>query len=53
MTRRQGRRRKKLLDDLKGRTGYSHLMEEALDRNMWKDRFGRSFEPVVGQTTGW
>ena len=36
MTRRQGRRRKKLLDDLKDRGGYSHLKEEALDRNMWK-----------------
>ena len=32
--RRQGRRRKKLLYDLKDRRGYSHLKEEALDRNM-------------------
>ena len=32
MTGRQGRRRRKLLDDLKERTGYSHLKEEALDR---------------------
>ena len=45
--RRQGRRRQKLLDDLKDRRGYSHLKEEALDRNMWRDRFGRCFEPVV------
>ena len=52
MTRRQGRRRKKLLDGLKDRRGYSHLKEEALDRNMWRDRFGRGFEPVVRQTTG-
>ena len=29
VTRRQGRRRKKLLDDLKDRRGYSHLKEEA------------------------
>ena len=36
MTRRQGRRRKKLLDDLKDRRGYFHLKEEALDRNMWR-----------------
>ena len=50
--RRQGRRRKKLLDDLKDRRGYSHLKEEALDRSMWRDRFGRGFEPVVKQTTG-
>ena len=47
MTRRQGRRRKKLLDDLKDTRGYSHLEEEALDRNMWRDCFGRSYEPVV------
>ena len=31
MTRRRGRRRKKLLDDLKDRRGYCHLKEEALD----------------------
>ena len=29
-----GRRRRKLLDDLKERRGYSHLKEEALDRSM-------------------
>ena len=34
MTSRQGRRHKKLLDDLKDRRGYSHLKEEAVDRNM-------------------
>ena len=31
VTRRRGRRRKKLLDDLKNRRGHSHLKEEALD----------------------
>jgi hypothetical protein len=46
---RQGRRRTKLLDDLKESRGYSHLKEEALDRNMWRDRFGRGFGPVVRQ----
>ena len=51
MTGRQGRRRRKLVDDLKERRGYSHLKEEALDRTMWRARFGRSFEPVVRQTT--
>ena len=51
VTRRRGRRRKKLLDDLKDRRGYSHLKEEALDRTMWRNRFGRSFGPVVRQTT--
>jgi len=27
------------------------LKEEALDRTMWRARFGRSFGPVVRQTT--
>ena len=51
VTRRQGRRRRKLLDDLKERRGYSHLKEEALDRTMWRARFGRGFGPAVRQTT--
>jgi hypothetical protein len=45
------RRRKKLLDDLNERRGYSHLKEEALDRTMWRNRFGGGFEPVVRQNT--
>jgi len=49
--RRRGRRRKKLLDDLNDRRGYSHLKEEALDRTMWRRRFGGGFEPVVRQIT--
>jgi hypothetical protein len=48
---RRGRRRRKLLDDLKERRGYSHLKEEALDRIMWIARFGRGLGPVVRQTT--
>ena len=40
MTGRQGRRRRKILDDLKERRGYCHLNEEALDRtvdsSLWK-----------------
>jgi hypothetical protein len=44
---RRGRRRRKLLDDLKERRGYSHLKEKALDRTMWRARFGRGFGPVV------
>ena len=47
VTERQGRRCRKLLDDLKERRGYSHLKEEALDRTMWRARFG----PVIRQTT--
>ena len=45
------KRRKKLLDDLKDRRGYSHLKEEALDRTMWRNRFGGGFGPVVKQNT--
>jgi len=50
MTGRRGRRRRKLLDDLKERSGYCHLKEEALDQTMWRTRFGRGFGPVVRQT---
>ena len=51
MTGRRGRRRRKLLDDLKKKRGYSNLKEEALNRTMWRARFGRGFGPVVRQTT--
>jgi hypothetical protein len=50
VTGRRVRKRKKLLDDLKERRGYSHLKEEALDRIMWRAGFGRGFGPVVRQT---
>jgi hypothetical protein len=29
------------------------LKDEALDRTMWRARFGRGFGPVVRQTTKW
>ena len=45
--RRRGRRRNKLLGDLQDRRGYCQLKEEALDRTMWRNRFGRGFGPVV------
>jgi hypothetical protein len=47
VTRRRGRRRKQLLDDLGDRRGYSHLKEESLDRIKWRNRFGRGCGPVV------
>ena len=47
VTRRRGRRRKKLLDDLKDRRGYCQLKKEALDRTLWRNRFVRGFGPVV------
>jgi hypothetical protein len=49
VTGRRGRRRRKVLDGLKERRGYSHLKEEALDRTMWTDRFVRGFGTVVTQ----
>jgi len=49
VTGRRGGKRRKLLDDLKERRGYSQLKEEALDRTMWRARFGRGCGPVVRQ----
>jgi hypothetical protein len=51
VTGRQGRRCRKVLDDLKERRGYCHLKEEVLDRTMWRVRFGRVFGSVVRQST--
>jgi hypothetical protein len=51
MTGRRGRRRKRLLDDLKEKGRYWKLKEEALDRTVWRTRFGRGYGPVVRQTT--
>ena len=51
MTGRRGRNRTKLLDDLKERRGYSHLKEGALDRTMWRARFGGGFGAIVRQAT--
>jgi hypothetical protein len=50
VTGRRGRRRRKLLDYLKERRGYSLLNEEALDRKMWKACFGRVFRTAVRRT---
>jgi hypothetical protein len=50
VTGRRVRGRRKLLDGLKERRGYLHLKEDALDRTMWRARFGRGFGPVVRQT---
>jgi hypothetical protein len=50
VTGRQGRKRRKLLDDLKERRVYCHLKDGSLDRTVWRARFGRGFGPVVRQT---
>jgi hypothetical protein len=51
MTGRRGRRRKQLLDDLKKKRRYWKLKDDALDRTLWRIRFGRDYGPVVRQTT--
>jgi hypothetical protein len=48
---RRGRRSKKLLDDFKEKLGYWKLKEDALDRIVWRNRFGRGCGPVVRQTS--
>jgi hypothetical protein len=50
VTGRRGRRCKQLLDDLKEKRRYWKLKEEALDRTLWRTRFGRGYELVVRQT---
>jgi hypothetical protein len=52
VTGRRGRRRKKLTDDLKEKREYWKLKEKALDRIVWRIRFGRGYGPVVRQTKG-
>jgi hypothetical protein len=39
------RRRRQLLDDTKER-GYWKVKEEALDRFLWRTRFGREYVPL-------
>ena len=50
VTRRRGRRPKKLLDDLRKGRGYCHLKEEALNCTMWRNCFGGGIAPVIRQT---
>jgi hypothetical protein len=53
VTGRRGRRRRKLLDELKEMRGYSRLKEEPVTRAMWRAGFGRGFGYVVRQTAIW
>jgi hypothetical protein len=46
-TRRQGRRRKQLLDDLKKARRYWKLKEEAQDRTLRRTQFGRDYGSVA------
>ena len=50
MTGIQGRRRRKVLDDLNERTRYSHLKEEAVDQTV-ESSLGRGSGPVLRQST--
>jgi hypothetical protein len=49
MTGRRGRKSKQLLYDLRERSRYWKLKEEALDRTLWGTRCGRGCRPVVRQ----
>jgi hypothetical protein len=51
VTGRRGRRRKQLLDGLTGKRVYWEFKGTALDRTLWRTRFGRGYGPVVRQTT--
>jgi hypothetical protein len=42
-TKRRGIRRKQLLDDFKDKSSYWNLKGEALDRILWRTRFGRGY----------
>ena len=52
VTGRRGRRRKQLLDDLKETRGYWKLKEEALDRTLWRTRFGSDCGSVCNTDCG-
>jgi hypothetical protein len=43
---RQGRRRRKLLDDLKERRGYSHLKEETIDHTSGELAMEEALDPL-------
>jgi hypothetical protein len=48
---RQGRRHKKLLDDLMEKREYFQLKDEALDHSLQRTRFRRGHGPVTTPTT--
>jgi hypothetical protein len=52
VTGRRGRRRKKLLDDLTGKSGHCKLKEETLDGFVCRTHFGRCYGPLIKQPTG-
>jgi hypothetical protein len=48
-TRRRGRRRKQLLNDLNEARRYWKLKEKAQDPTLWRTEFGRGYEPVASE----
>jgi hypothetical protein len=51
VTGKRRRRREQLLDDLAEKREHWKLKEEALDRTVWRTSFGRSYGPVIRETT--
>ena len=47
---RRGRKHRQMLENVKERRGYWKLNAEALDRTLWRTRYGR---PVVRRATEW
>jgi hypothetical protein len=47
-TRRQGRRRMQLLDDLREQRKYWKLKDKELERSVWVTRFGSSYKRLEG-----
>jgi hypothetical protein len=47
VTGKRGRRRKRLLDDLKETTRYCKLKQETLHRTLWRIRFEIGRGPVI------
>jgi hypothetical protein len=50
---RRGSRRKQILDGLKEMSEYWKLKEEALDRSVCRNRFGRGYGHLLRQTREW
>jgi uncharacterized protein (UPF0335 family) len=50
-TRRQEKRRKQILDDIKEMRKYRNFKEEALACTVWRTRFGVGCGPVIMQTS--
>jgi hypothetical protein len=50
VTGRREKRRKHPLNDLKEKRWYRELEEEALDRTLWRTRFGKGYGPAARET---